>query len=140
MAIVYPIDHLVKIRIKDVTFHVRPLTGNEKIEITAMMTKQEGTLIENLAKTTYYMMRIMIKEVEGLQTPNGKKWSLRFKDAKITDECLDELTNIQLQKFLGPALNNFLAGVPSELLHPQTGEKLEGVEIITDESDIEVKK
>jgi len=56
----------------------------------------------------------------------------------VTDDCIDDLMNIDVSYEISLACINLLTGVPELFVDPATGNKLEGVEII--EGDTPVKK
>lgn len=115
MAIVYPTKKSVFIKIGEVTFKVMPLSRQQKLLITEMIYKDAGSIHINLAKSTYEMMRMMIKGVDGLKNPDGSAYELKFKDNLLTDDCLDDLSNVVDTQNIQMALKNFLTGVPSKL-------------------------
>ena len=76
-------------------------------------------------------LKCAIKGVEGLTLSDGKDYSLEFDDNKeLTDECLDDLLNLEVAGELTTISVSLLNGVPKEFVNPNTGEKLDGVEYV----------
>lgn len=131
MTIVYKKNDLIKVKITDITFHIKPLTYSERTEIMSCAHMQGGNVIENAAKATFLAMRHAIRDIEGVTNVDGTPYKLSFsEDGALTDDCIDDLLNLHTSDKLGPTLNNFLKGVPAKIVDPFTGEALEGVEIV----------
>lgn len=131
MAIVYRKEDRIKVKVGNITVKISPLTYREKAEAQAMIMSNttnagmDGSL---------YALKCCIKEIEGLKLPDGSKYELKFEDDKLTDECVDDLTNIEENDKLFLACLAFLNGIPKKFINPITGEELEGVKIIKEKS------
>ena len=140
MTIIYRKNDLVSIKIGNLTFGVKPLSYMERVEIMSAMANQSGQVIENAAKATFLTMKNAIREFSGAKMVDGSDYNITFDDnGNISDESIDDLLNIEANGKLGLALHNFLKGVPSKLIDPNTGEELEGVEIHNEKSGLPKK-
>ena len=131
MATVYRTTDLIEIKIGDVSFHVSPLTKKQKTDILSTLAKASGVTIEDAAESTALQLKYMIKGVEGITYPDGEKYVLeRDEQGLLTDNTIDELLNLETNAKLNASLQNFLRGIPDFLADPNTGEKIEGVELV----------
>lgn len=132
MSIIYRKNDLVKLKIGDLIFGIKPLTYLERVEIMSHLTNASGVVTENAAKATYYTMKFAIRSLEGAKLLDGSDYVLTFDENKnLSDDSLDDLLNIESNDKLGLAIWNFLKGVPAVLIDPNTNEPIEGVEIVT---------
>jgi hypothetical protein len=139
MAVVYRTTDRVTLKIDGITFKIAPLSYAQKMNIQAMLTKENGTNIENIADTTKQLIEYSIKDVDGLEYPDGEKFKLCFEEGKISEASIDELFNLELNPKLTVSLMQLLQGIPNEIVNSATGEKLEGVEIVKGKSVPTVK-
>jgi len=118
------------IKIDDISFKVAPLTYAQKLEVQGMLTKKNGTDIDNIAKTTKSLIEMSLKDVKGLTYPDGEEFRLDFDGGKITEPCFDELMNLSLSTKLTIALMQLVQGIPKEIIDTATGKPLKGVSIV----------
>jgi len=126
--IVYRKSDRIKLKVGELEVHMSPLTFAEK------STVQEY-IMENPMKGSLHALKCAVKDIQGLKLPDGSEYELAFENEILTDECVDDLTNIQNVDELFIACLDLINGVPSEFRNPMTGEKLEGVEIIREKAE-----
>lgn len=131
MTIIYRKDDLIKLKIGDLTFSIRPMSYQDRVSVLSALSNEGGSVIENAALATFKTMKHTIVSVDGAMLLSGDKYKItKDDDGKISDTSIDELLNLEENNLLGLALNNFLRGVPAKIINPNTGEELEGVEIV----------
>lgn len=131
MAIIYRKGDLVSIKIDDLVFGIEPLSYMDRVSIMACLSNEAGAVIENAAKATFLTMKKAVRELSGATLLDGSAYELSFEEnGDLSDESIDDLLNMETNSYLGMALSNFLKGVPTELVNPNTGKPVEGVEII----------
>jgi len=141
MITVRPITADFKLKIAhegdEVIFTYRQLTYRIKNLIAAAVTSvKQGQVYVDSALSCFYHIKYAVKHVEGLHNPDGSAYALAFEDDKkeaLTDACTDELLALGFNANLIYASNQLLNSIPSEIVNPLTGKKLEGVELILDE-------
>ena len=120
---IYTVEDRVKIKIGELVVSISPLSFKQKMEIQAKIN-------ENASEGTLLAIRHGVKKVEGVERSNGEKYELSFEDGLITDICANDLLNMEMGGVIATACVNLIQGIPKELVHPETGKPLEGVEIL----------
>lgn len=134
MTIIYKSTDLIDLKIQDLVFSIRPLRYKQRVDIMSCLSNQSGTIVENAAKATFLTMKYTIRKVTGAFLLDGSPYEIELgEDDNVSDDCIDDLLNMASDSKLGPALHNFLKGIPSKLIDPNTGEELKGVEIVKQE-------
>lgn len=131
MTIIYRKNDLISLEIGDLVFKIKPLNYLDRVEIMSCLHNSSGTIVENAGKASYLTIKYAVKKLEGASTIDGTPYELEFDESgNITDDAISDILNIEENNKLGLALHNFLKGVPSKLIDPNTGDNLEGVKII----------
>ena len=125
MARIYKQSDRIEIKIEDVTIKVKPLSYGDKSEIqTLLMEGQTNKDYKKLQDATYLSVRYCLKSISGIEDSDGNEYKLNFDDdGKLSEECLEDLTNMDLSDSLMSACAQFINGIPKEI---------EGAEIISD--------
>jgi len=137
--IVKPIDELFKVILTEgedsVEFFIKQLDYKTKAHITGLTTNvKQGQVTIDSALTCFYNIKYGLKKVVGLEDVDGKPYALDFEDKEkrsLTDKCVDELLATPLSdnlQFSARELSR--ACYPDKVLHPLTGQPIEGVEVI----------
>jgi len=140
MAIVVsPMGRIFRVEIsheeEKVSFDFKQLDYKTKAKITSLVTSvDKGQLMIDAALQVFYNLKHGLKAVSGLTDEKGAAYKLQFEDAQKTelkDDCVDELLATVLSDNLQYSARVLSESVmPSQIQHPLTGEKLEGVEVI----------
>lgn len=84
-------------------------------------------------------LRYGLKGIEGVQDGEGNDYELKFDDnGMITDECTDDMLNMEQSAALTQVCAAIINGVPSQFVD-QKGQPLEGVSF-ADSKDTKKKK
>jgi hypothetical protein len=94
MAKVYRVTDRIKVQIDDVTFEISPLTVMQKADIKGLVKRQGGEVVSGGDQMVREAIRQSVKSVSGLVCVNGEPYVLAFKDGVLTDEAVDDLSNI----------------------------------------------
>lgn len=125
--VVYRKSDRIKLKVGELEVHLAPMTFMEKSTVQDMV-------MENAMKGSMHALKCAVKNIKGLTLNDGSEYELQFENDLLTDECIDDLTNIQNIDELFIACLDLLNGVPSEFRNPVTGEVLQGIEIIKEQS------
>lgn len=140
--IVKPINELFKIKITDgeekLEFFIKQLDYKTKSLITSLTTKIiEGQIGIDSQMTCFYNIKYALKDVSGLENVDGTPYELAFENSRkeaLTDACVDELLATSFSDLLLFSAQKLTeACFPDKILHPVTGQPLEGVEVIKPE-------
>jgi hypothetical protein len=112
---------------KPVQFFFKPLTVGEKTEITGSL--KPGSEMKEMLEFTRLVISKTLKDVKGLERADGSSYRLEFEGDNISQDCLDDLMNLEINEKIITVAGMFLKGVPSEggVINPKTGTPLEGV-------------
>jgi hypothetical protein len=110
-----------------VQFFFKPLTVAEKAEITGSLKNTSD--MSDMLDFTRKVISKTLKDVKGLERPDGSSYRLEFEGEGITNDCLDDLLNLEINEKFITVAGMFLRGVPAEgcIINPKTNEPLEGV-------------
>lgn len=132
MAKIYRKTDRIKIKIDDITVSISPMTISQKTEIQSFMN--DGLIGRNLKAMTHGMVLMLkygLKDISGLEDQDNKPYRLQFENDMVTDECIEDLFNIELKDKLVNVCSALLNGIPKKIVD-HTGKELEGVQIISD--------
>lgn len=129
MAKILRMSDRIVFKIDDLKFKIAPLSNDRKNEIAACMKYQGGEQVYDLLKAQHLYMKYGLKDVEGIETYDGKKYKLEFEGDHLTDECVSEIFYLEQKGKLLTAAWQVLNGITDQLSDPMTGEKLDGVEL-----------
>lgn len=144
MIIVRPIEEKFKLVIdageSKVTFTYSQLTYKIKNFIAGMVTSHKnGQIFVDQGLSCFYHIKYALKNVEGIFNKDGSPYVLKFEDDKkeaLTDECTDEILALPFHDKLIFSSKELINSIPSKIVHPLTGQPLEGVEIIYEDSPV----
>lgn len=139
MAKIYRTSDRIKIKVggdDGIILTVSPLNQHQKTEIQQHLIKSQITKDPTSATLGVTLaLKYAVKAIEGIEDMDGNKYQLALQDGMLTDDCVQDLLNMEL---IGPvmmvcsALSN---GVPKKFMNSITGKELPDVEIIKAESE-----
>jgi len=148
MILVEPIEKEYEIEMTHedvkVVFTFCQLTYEQKADIVSRTTKmKQGRVVQDITLNSFLTVKNALKSVTGLHClvdGKEKEYTLQF-DAEglVTDKNLNELFNTPFQDNLVFSANHLSSGIPDEIIHPLTRQKLEGVEILPQKGSVEKK-
>lgn len=122
---IYKISDRIKIKIGDIVVKVSPLSFAQKSEIQADLIKfQQSKDIKDLMDSSFKAIKYAVKEIENID------YQLEFEGNVLTDACVEDLLNCEINNQLVAACIAFLNGVPNQIINAETGKPLEGIEIL----------
>lgn len=131
MATIYRKEDRVKVKIGSLTVKLSPLSYREKAEAQNLIMSKNPTASMD---GSIYAVKCAVKEIEGLKLPDGSAYELEFENGMLTDECIDDLTNLEENDQLFVACLSLLNGIPKKFINPLTGKELEGVKIVKEKA------
>ena len=129
MAILLRKKDRITILIEGINLKFAPLSFAAKMEINDVLVNADETDLAASMKASKIAIAHAVKEMEGIETLDGEKYALEFEGDKLSEECVDDLLNLEICPKLMVACTSLLGGIPSEIVDPSTGKALEGVEI-----------
>ena len=129
MAILLRKTDRVKVKIDELELEMAPLSFAAKMEINEVLIGAGENDLNASMNASRIAMKHSIKSIKGIECLDGSKYVLEFEGDLVSDECIDDLLNLEHCPKLMIASTAFLKDIPSEILDPSTGKKLEGVEI-----------
>ena len=127
MSTIYRKNDILKIKVDDIQIGISPLSYHEKSQIqTKLLSKDANSIMEGAADA----IKLCLRSVDGIKTQDNQDYKLTFENNKITDECFDDLMNLECNNKISSICLSLIDGIPKDFLNPQTGEVLEGVKII----------
>ena len=128
MAKIQRLSDRIKLTIAEVVFTIAPLNFMQKQELAECTKMQGGEEVFDLLKAQVMYIKYALKDIEGVEDYNGKKYELEFENDQLTDNCVSEILCLEEKEKLTIAAWQLLNGI-SGLKDPVTGKELEGVEL-----------
>lgn len=123
---IYKTSDRIKVKIDDISIKIAPLSYETKCEIQANLINGDTLGIVKAAKLS---IQHGVKEIEGVENADGSAYELQFENGALTEECVDDLLNIDQDNKLSFVCTKLLEGIPTSFVDPQTGKKIEGISI-----------
>jgi hypothetical protein len=116
-------------------FIFNQLDYRTKSLVTSLTSEvKNGSYISDSTMQIFYNLKYGLKKVEGLEDEDGKPYKLEFEDVDnkvLTDACVDALLATPFNDNLQYVAHRLsLSTLPTEIIHPLTLQKIEGVEVI----------
>lgn len=128
MSRIYKTTDRVKVKVDDLTFSISPLSYAQKSEIQSKLYKavndQDMLAAQDAAVLS---IKYAVKSVKGLTDGNDEPYQLEMENNQLTQQCIDDLLNIEQNTKLAAVCTSLVHGISTEIVDPNTGEKLEGV-------------
>ncbi len=131
MARIYKRSDRVVVKIDEVTVKLAPLSLDQKTQIQHAMILGRGKGdIKEATRGIALAMKFSVKALEGVEDSDGNPYVLQFEaDGGLTDECIDDLMNLELAKKLTMVSVAMVNGVPTKFTDADDKE-IEGVHIV----------
>ena len=126
--IIYKTTDRIEVEIGGIKFLLSPLTWDQKQDILNDVKLSEGK--PNNRNSTYKSLKYAVKGVEGVTLSDGSPYVVNLENGLISDECVEDLLNLEVAPQLIMTSYSFVQGVPSKIVNPVTGEAIDGVEIV----------
>lgn len=116
-------------------FTFNQLDYRTKSLVTSLTTEvKNGNYLSDSTMQIFYNLKYGLKKVEGLTDAEGKPYQLQFDDVDnkvLTDACVDELLATPFNDNLQYVAHRLsLSTLPTEIIHPLTLKKIEGVDVM----------
>ena len=134
---IYRVTDRIPLKIHDLEVTISPLTRMQKIDVELSATGDN--LVKAGLNAASLAIKYAVKDVKGLKDADGTDYKLSLDpNGVLTDECVDDLMNMQFNAELGAVCMALLEKVPDKFVNPITGKPIEGVEFVK-ESNSEKK-
>lgn len=128
MAKILRLTDRINLKIGDVTFVLAPLNFLQKQEILGCTKNVGGQEHYDLLKAQFLYLKYCLKDIKGVKGYDNKPYELSFEGDVLTNDCVSEVLNMEERTKLNVAAWQLINGI-QELRNPETGEKLEGVQL-----------
>jgi len=118
----------VVLSIGEVKFTLAPMNHLQKQEISACSKMIGGEEHFDMMASQIVYLKHSIKDIEGIKDYKGNDYKLNFEGNQLTDECVSEILNLEQRSDLTVAAWQLLGGI-QDLVDPDTGEEMKGVEL-----------
>lgn len=125
---IYRTTDRVKVNVDGIIFSISPLSYAQKSEIQSklykavidkdMMAAQDAAVLS---------IKYAVKNVSGLLDGNEEQYQVELQNNELTQQCIDDLLNIKQNTKLAAVCTSLVHGISTEIIDPNTGEKIEGV-------------
>ena len=135
MGKIYRRSDRIRIKIDDMVVTISPLSLDQKTEIQDLIAR--GKVTSNYKMVTEGItlaVKYSVKKIENLFDYDDHEYKVEIENDRLTDECVNDLFNIELHKKLTMICTSLLSSIPSEFLDIN-GQKLEGVEILNSKKE-----
>lgn len=124
---IYKTTDKIPVKIDSITVKISPLTFEQKSEVQGLILEQNPL---SIVKAARLCIKSSVKEIDGVENEDGSAYQLQFEEnGALTDQCVDDLLNIDQDDKLSLVCTSLLNGIPRDFIDPQTGQKIEGISI-----------
>lgn len=129
MSRIYRRSDRIKVKIDDITVTLAPLTLDQKTECQqALLVGHRKSDLKELTRGIKLSMKYALKDIQGVEDSEGP-YKLALVNDELTEDCLDDLTNMQLSAKLTLVCAAMVRGVPSQFTDEENN-PIEGVELV----------
>ena len=129
MAKVYRVTDKLPVKIGDIIFQISPLTFAQRAEIQADLTKAAKGDLSKATDASYKAIKYAVKSVENLTNIDGTPYQVTLENKILTDECVNDLLNLEEYMKLSAVTTNLINGVPEKICDAE-GKVIEGIELL----------
>jgi hypothetical protein len=125
MSRIYRTADRIALKIDDLTVKISPLSLHQKTQIQqAMIDGKSENSLEKATQGIALALKFGLKDIVGLENADGSPYALQFDDSGLTEECINDLMNIQQRDKLILVCSSMANAIPSSF-------NIEGVEFIS---------
>lgn len=115
MARIYRVTDKIEYKVGELTFKVSPLTVEDKIALTGFTFEAQKGNLKAMVDLQMYALRCGLKEITGLEDADGNPYQLAFENNKLTEECVQDLMNIEQSAKMIGLICTLMNGIPTVL-------------------------
>lgn len=131
MATIYRTSDRINYKIDDIEITIRPLSYGEKMSLNQDMVKAAQGDLTKAMDTVVSSVKLALKDVRGLKNIDGSDYTLQFDESgNVSQESIDDLLNLPHSNKLTAVCSALLNSVPTQILDPNTGLPIEGIEMV----------
>lgn len=130
MVRIYKRSDRITVKIDDIEVKLAPLTLDQKTEIQqTMMDASKSSNLRMAQNGIVLALKYALKSISGIEDGDGNAYKLEFNGDQLTDECADDLLNLQMKDKLTMVCMTFVNGIPTQFTDNKNM-PLEGVELV----------
>jgi len=128
MAKIYRRTDRITVQVDDITVKLAPLSLSQRMELQAYFTSGD---LKEMMKGTKEVLKMTLKDMQGVEDSDGKKYELEFEDGSITEDCCEDIFNLEHSQKLLSVCSSLMSGVPAEgKVVDGNGKEIEGVTVV----------
>ena len=124
--IIYRLEDRIEVKVDELTFKLAPMLSHIKEEAKALLVAKKDIEGSKLC------IKHSVKDIKGVELSDGSKYKLEFEGDALTDKCIEELFNIEIETRdkLRLACSLLVNGIPAEFINPSNKKPIKGVKIV----------
>lgn len=138
MSKIYRTTDRVKVQIDDIVISISPLSKEQKRQLMSLMMKAQTGDLTSAQTSLEEAIKFSVKGISGVLDGNDEPYSLNFENNVLTEECVNDLLNMEVGAKIQAVCIALLNNVPKVFVD-QSGKPIEGIKIIQKESASEGK-
>lgn len=124
MARIYRTTDRVEVKLGEITVKIAPLSLEHKNHVQKLMLDgQKNQDLQKLNDALLLAVKHCLKDIKGVQDSDGNDYHLEFNEGLLTDNCINDLLNMEESQNLLKVCSAFVSGIPKSF-------NIEGVEIV----------
>ena len=135
---IFKMSDRITLTIKGIIFKLSPLSFAQKGEIHTCTKMNGGVEEQDTIRMTFLAVKYTVKAVSGIIDSNGEKYELEFDGDILSDDCVNDLLNLEICQEVGIAALNFLNGVPRKICD-QFQKEIPGVTLSFPQDEVKKK-
>lgn len=129
MAKIFKTSDRLPIKIHNFEFKISPLTFAQRAEVQSHLVKAHGGDLSEATVASFKAIKFSIKEMKGITCFDGTDYTLEFTDGVLTDECANDLLNLEIYPELTSFTTSLINGVPDQVLDDK-GLPVKGISLL----------
>lgn len=130
MARIYRLTDRIPVKIDGITVTISPLSFDQKIELQSLMLQAKADPMFAV-KGARLAIKYAVKGIEGLEDSSGQPYIVLVENGQLSDECVDDLLNLQENSKIITLCSQLINGVPRVVIDPSTGKQMDGISFET---------
>lgn len=129
MAKIYKTSDRIKVKVDTITVEIAPLSTQSKKQLQSHMLKASQGNMDAAMEAVFLAVKFAVKSATGIEDADGKQYELEFDGNDLSDDCVNDLLNMEESDKLSAVCMSFLSKVPTVVVDAN-GKPIDGVKIL----------
>lgn len=129
MAKIYKTSDRLPISIHNINFKISPLTFAQRAEVQADLFAASKGDMAKATEASFKAVQYAVKEISGVESYDGTPYALTFADNILTDECVNDLLNLEIFPELTSVMTSLINGIPDKIVDAE-GKEVKGITLL----------